>query len=72
MVGEDIKLIKTGSHIVDITGIEDHQVSNLSLGTAVCFTYSQHRNVIIIVHQATYYRKRKTILSAGQLEYFKN
>ena len=67
-----MKLIETGSHIVDVTGIEDHQVSNIPLGTAAGLTCFPHGNVIIIVHQATYHRKGRTILSAGQLEYFKN
>ena len=50
MVGEDMKLIETGSHIVNVTEIEDHQVSNLPFETAAGLTHSQYGNVIIIVY----------------------
>ena len=72
LIGEDMMLLEIGSHIVDVVGIEDHQVINLPVGTAAVLTHSQYGDVIIIVHQGAYRGKGRSILSAGQLEHFKN
>ena len=72
MIGEDMKLVETSSRVVDVTGIEDHQVSNLPISTVAGLTKTQKGDVIAIIHQGTYRGKGKTILSVGQLEYFKN
>ena len=62
---------KTGRSI-DLSGINDHTVTNLPLVTAAGVTTSQKGNVIVFIHQAAFMPDGKTILlSAGQLEWHK-
>ena len=64
-----MRLMKRTGESIDLSGIDDHTVSNLPLVTAVGVTKSQHGDIIVILHQAAFMADGKTILSAGQMEW---
>jgi hypothetical protein len=58
---------------VDVTGIDNHQLCSIKIGTVGAYTDTQRGPAILIMHQ--YYaihQAHRTIHSSIQLEYFKN
>ncbi len=64
------RLESTGQRI-DLSGIDDHTVRNLELVQAGGVTQTPKGDIIVIVNQAAWMPDGRTILSTGQLEYFK-
>ena len=57
---------------VDVSGIDNHQMTNLPIVTAGGVVSSQRGEVLVILHQYAYVPQGKTIHSSIQLESFKN
>ena len=55
MIGNDMVVLEESLHHVDLTGIVDHSVPNLSICTAAGLALSQHGLVNIIVFQAAHF-----------------
>ena len=74
LAGADVRIIEKhiSPRLVDISGIETHQVTDLSIVTVGGVVPSQRGPVIAILHQYAYLGQGKTIHSSGQLEHFKN
>jgi len=71
IAGQDMKVIERTIKTIDLSGIDDHTVRNLSIVTAGGVTKTPQGEVILILNQAADMTKdARTILSAGQLEYF--
>ena len=71
IAGNDMRVIAKSEKTIDISGIDDHTVRNLTLVTAGAVVRNQIGDIIMILHQAAdMTRESKTILSAGQLEDF--
>ena len=73
LAGGDVRILETVSgREVDISGIDNHQVTGLSIGTAAGVVETNRGSVICIFHQYAIIGTGKTIHSSGQIEHFKN
>ena len=74
LAGSDVRVIHPHANprLVDVSGIDSHQVTDLPILTVGGVVPSQRGNVIAIMHQYAYLGEGKTIHSSGQLEWFKN
>ncbi len=72
IAGDDIRIIEHTGRKVDVTGIDNHQITDLSIVTAGGVVDTQHGPVIAILHQYAYTGKGKTIHSSGQIEHYEN
>ena len=74
VAGEDVRIVDqhTPFKTVDIQGIDDHQITNVRLGTVGAVVPSQRGDVIVIMHQYALNMRGKTIHSSLQLEAYKN
>ena len=73
LAGSDIHAISQTDRRVDVTGVDDHEINDLRIGTVGAVTKSNHGLVIGIFHQcAITPNAGKTIHSSGQMEWHKN
>ena len=74
LAGSDVRIISKDPHprLVDVSGIDSHQITNLPIVTVGGVVPSQRGPVIAIMHQYAYMGNGKTIHSSGQLEWYKN
>ena len=74
LAGSDVWIIQkdVAPRLVDVSGIDSHQVTNLPIVTVGGVVPSQRGPVIAIMHQYAYMGEGKTIHSSGQLEHYKN
>lgn len=68
--GADLRLISVADpkRVIDVTGLADHQITNLNIGTygAVCMT--NKGPVIVIIHEVAGYGRGRSIACAIQME----
>jgi len=57
---------------VDVGGIDRHQITDIPILSAAGVTQTQRGSVIAIFHQGAFTGKGKSILSSGQMEWYKN
>ena len=74
LAGSDVRIVHTHTspRLVDVSGIDSHQVTDLPIVTVGGVVPSQRGDVIAIMHQYAYLGEGKTIHSSGQLEMFHN
>lgn len=72
VAGSDVRLVSWTLHRVNVTGIQNHQMPNLKVGTFGGVTKTQRGHVVLILNQYAYSGEGKTIHSSGQLEWYKN
>ena len=58
--------------MVNVTGIDNHQMTDIKIGTVGSPAKSNRGDVIIIMNEAAYTGKHTTILSVLQLEHYGN
>jgi hypothetical protein len=68
MSGADVRVIEVTDRSADVTGIDDHAVTNLTIGTVAGLVKSTNGPVIAIFHQYAIHGKGRTVHSVGQLE----
>ena len=70
--GADCRLLAQHSppRYADVTGIGDHTITNLQIGTYAGVVDSQHGPIVLIMHQYAGYGKGKSIHAAGQWEHY--
>ena len=56
---------------VDVTGIDNHELTGLKLVDAVSVAESQWGPVLVYMHQCAYYGRSRSIHSSGQMEHNK-
>jgi hypothetical protein len=66
-----MRIISRTQQTIDLSGIDDHTVRNLDIAQVGGVTRSQKGEIIIVINQAAYMPDGRTIISAGQLEWFK-
>ena len=72
ILGTQMRLIETYPHAtVDITGIDDHELTAVPLGAGGTVVRSNHGFVIVIVRHGAILPTHKSILSSVQMEAFK-
>lgn len=72
VAGSDVRIIHKDQRCVDIQGIDNHQLNDVSIGTVGGVTMTQKGPVILVLHQYALYNKGTSIHAPGQLEWFKN
>ena len=71
MGGKDVRPISFNpNRFIDVTGVHDHQVTDIPCATVGGVTHSNIGPVILIFHQYAYTGKGSSIHSKGQWEYF--
>ena len=55
-----------------ITGIDDHQLDNIPVGTCGAVVPTNKGEVIVILHEYALFGKGQSIHSSGQIKHFKN
>ena len=72
VAGTDVRVIFKTGRMVDIRGIDNHQCTNIDIGTVGGVVHTQKGYVIAIMHQYALLHKGSTIHSPCQLEWYKN
>ena len=72
VAGSDVRIITRSHRTVDIQGIDNHQVTDIDIGTVGGVVQTNKGPVIAILNQYAIFGKGTTIHSPGQLEWFKN
>ena len=71
VIGSDMRIIfRVVGRSVDITGLADHKVNDTAIVCAGGVVRTQLGEVIVILNQAAYLGKGKTIISCGQMEHY--
>ena len=70
MSGADSRLIETTTNTADVTGIAQHIVHDLPIGTCAGLVTSSTGPIIVIMHQYAHLGTGKTIHSILQLRHF--
>ena len=68
--GDDVRTISESNRSVDITGVDNHQICNIKIGTSGGVINTQNGPVIAIFHQGAQNGRGKSILSCAQMEHF--
>ncbi len=72
ILGDDAHVIFQHNNQVDVTGIDNHEMTNLKLVDGSATAITQKGLVIIRLCQYAYYGVGRSIHSAGQIEHYKN
>ena len=74
VAGTDVRIIHQApsTRSVDIQGIDNHQLTDICVGTVGGVVDTQHGSAIAIMHNYALFQKGQTIHSPGQLEWYKN
>ena len=72
IAGNDCKIVELSGRRIDVTGINNHQISQIPVGTVAAHAVSQRGEVILIMHQYAIHQENRTIHSCVQLEHFGN
>jgi hypothetical protein len=72
IAGDDVRIIERTDRSVDVSGVGNHQITDLTIVTAGGVVPSQHGPVIVIMHQYAHAPMSRTIHSSVQLEHFAN
>jgi hypothetical protein len=72
IAGSDCRIISYSDRTVDATGIANHQLTSIKIGTVGAYAKSQWGPVIIVMNQYAIFQQFRTIHSCVQLKHFKN
>ena len=72
VAGEDVRVFQYTEQLVDVQGIDNHQIVNIPIVSCGGVVTTQRGPVIALFNQYAYTGKGRTIHSSGQLEWFKN
>ena len=72
VAGTDVRVIFKTGRTVDIRGIDNHQCTDIDIGTVGGVVKTHKGYVIAIMHQYALLNKGSTIHSPSQLEWYKN
>ena len=71
IAGANLRVIARTDRTVDINGLDNHQVRDLHIVTAGGVITTQRGPVVAIFHQMAHSPMGRTIISSGQMDYFK-
>ena len=72
IAGNDCVVIRECDRQVDVTGIDNHEISDMTIVDAVGKIITQRGPAIAILQQCANYGKGRSIHSVVQMEYFGN
>ena len=70
--GNDVRIIEKSNKYISLTGLNNHQETDLQICTGAGYTMTHLGPVVMIMHQYAYLGQHKTIHASVQLEAFKN
>ena len=70
--GSDVILLEETDKTADVTGIDNHKVQDLKIGTCAGVVNTVKGRAVVLLHQYAYHGKGKTIHSCGQMESFQD
>ena len=71
IAGNDTCFLAKSNCYIDVTGINDHQMTNISIGTAADKVVTQHGPAIVLMHEYVLWGQGPTIYSSIQFEHAK-
>ena len=72
ILGNDAKVIFRRPKRVDVTGIDNHELSSLPMVDATAKTLTDKGEVILILRNYAYHGVNRTIHSSGQIDWYQN
>ena len=72
VAGSDVRVLFKTNRTVDIRGIDNHQLTDIGIGTVGGVVATQKGSVIVIMHQYALLGKGSSIHAPCQIEHFKN
>ena len=72
IAGNDVKIVSKTGRTINVTGINNHQLTNIPIGTVAAHAVSQRGECILIMHQYAIHQTNRSIHSCVQLEHFNN
>eukprot|EP00977_Amphora_coffeiformis_P012644 scaffold3187_cov130-Amphora_coffeaeformis.AAC.1 len=72
IAGQDVKVIATTDRTVDIQGIDNHQMTNVKIGTVAGLVHSNKGPVVLIMHQYALVGRGHSIHSPAHWEWYKH
>ena len=72
ILGNDAKVIFRRNKSVDVTGIDNHELSSLPMVDATAKTIANKGEVILILRNYAYHGVNRTLHSSGQIEHYQN
>ena len=72
ILGNDANVVFKRSKTVDVTGIDNHELSSLRIVDATAKTITDKGPVILILRNYAYHGVNRTLHSAGQIEWYGN
>jgi len=72
VLGNDAKVTFCLNKSVDVTGIDDHELSSLPMVDATAKTLTDKGEVILILRKCAYHGANCTLHSSGQIEHYQN
>ena len=70
IAGGDVYVHCLSDRKVNVTGIENHQMPDLHIGTFLGVTKSNYGDILVVMHQYAYHGQGKSIHSSPQMEAF--
>ena len=70
LAGADMRVIHTTPRIINIVGIDDHELTGLNVVTAAALLDTQKGPIIGVFHEYAHLGKGKSIHASGQMEWF--
>ena len=70
IAGDDVHVVCLSDRVVNVTGIENHQMNDLRIGTFMGVAKSNYGDVLVVLHQYAYHGQGRTIHSSPQMESF--
>jgi hypothetical protein len=71
LAGADVKVLHKTGRKVNISGIDDHELTGLDIVTCACMFETNKGRIIGIFHEYAYLGKGRSIHSPAQMEWFK-
>ena len=72
LAGSDVRILSRSSRKCSVTGIDSHELQGLDVIQYPALVETNHGLVNLIMNEYACYGKGHTILSSGQIEWFKN
>ena len=70
LAGAEMRVLQKTHRKINIVGIDDHELTGLNMVTATALLDTQKGPIIGIFHEYAHLGKRKSIHTAGQMEWF--
>ena len=72
LAGSDVRILERTGRTISVTGIDNHELPGLDIGTCAALLHTNHGKVVLIMHEHAYYGRGNTIHSPGQIKWFQN